>query len=155
MELKVLMVCLGNICRSPLAEGIFTEKAGHSSIQFQVDSAGTGNWHSGEPPDSRSIAIAKKHGIDISLQHARQIKPIDLTTFDLIFTMDKSVLNDVLDLAGSEEEKKKVFLLLEYANLSASSEVPDPYWGKEAEFESTFQLLESACSAILARLTKT
>ena len=155
IELKVLMVCLGNICRSPLAEGIFSEKAKQSSIQFHVDSAGTGNWHSGESPDPRSIAVAKKHGIDISHQRARQIKPNDFSTFDFIFTMDQSVHNDVVRLMGDKKEKDKVFLLLTYAGLSPSIEVADPYWGGEPEFESTYQLLNTACEAVVARFSKT
>ena len=133
--MKILMVCLGNICRSPLAEGIMRSKLGETCI---VDSAGTGNWHVGQKPDKRSIAIAQKYGIDISAQRARQFHLNDFEEFDLIFAMDSSNFQDLLSLAQKEEHKAKVQLILGDAN------VPDPYYGGEEGFENVYQMLDEA-----------
>ena len=133
--MKILMVCLGNICRSPLAEGIMRSKLGETCY---VDSAGTGNWHVGQKPDKRSIAIAQKYGIDISAQRARQFHLNDFEEFDLIFAMDSSNFQDLLSLAKKEEHKAKVQLILGDAN------VPDPYYGGEEGFENVYQMLDEA-----------
>lgn len=139
---KVLMVCLGNICRSPLAQGILSAKV--DSDQVFVDSAGTAAYHVGEQPDERSIAIARVNGIDISNQSARKFTKEDFHNFDHIFVMDQSNLENVLNQADSEEEKNKVQLILSLAD-GASNEVPDPYYGGEEGFELVYNLLDDAC----------
>ncbi len=144
--MKILMVCLGNICRSPLAEGIFQKKVAQKNLGWQVDSAGTGGWHAGEKPDRRSIAVAKKHGVEISEQRARQFKQADFDRFDRIFAMDKSNLANILALARSQQDREKVALLLENGG-----EVPDPYYD-DREFEPVFWLIDAACERALSRL---
>ncbi|WP_333660907.1 low molecular weight protein-tyrosine-phosphatase [Chishuiella changwenlii] len=145
--MKILMVCLGNICRSPLAEGILQSKVGE---QHLIDSAGTGDWHVGEQPDRRSIAVAKKYGVDISDQRAMHFNPIFFEEFDLIFAMDKQNLLDIKQLARTEEEKNKVKLILEDATNNADN-VPDPYYDGEEAFEHVYQLLDDATNAIVEK----
>ena len=145
--MKILMVCLGNICRSPLAEGILQAKAESYKLPWQVDSAGTGAYHVGEKPDPRSRAVANKHGLDISHQRARQFKAEDLDRFDLIFAMDSQNLQNILRLASSEEQKQRVKLILEFTG-SDERNVPDPYWDDNG-FEHVYQLLNTACDRIV------
>lgn len=142
---KILMVCLGNICRSPLAEGILKSKVDTSKVR--VDSAGTGGYHIGNPPDSRSIAVAQKHGINIKGQTCRKFTARDFETFDMIYVMDKSNHANVTALAKTIEEKNKVKLLLEEANL-AIAEVPDPYYGGTSGFDYVYDLIDKACDRI-------
>lgn len=146
MKVKVLMVCLGNICRSPLAEGILQAKLPQED--FLVDSAGTGNWHVGELPDQRSIAVARKYGIDLTTQRARQFKKSDFSTFDYIFVMDQSNYNNVVQLAEKPEDAQKVRLLLDVIHPGKKAEVPDPYYGGPDGFEHVFQLVDEACTLI-------
>ncbi len=110
--MKILMVCLGNICRSPLAEGILKHYIKREKLDWFVDSAGTGAWHIGNPPDPRSIEVAKKHGIDISDQRARKIRSSDFEEFDVIFAMDSSNYNDLQRYALDDEEKEKIKFIL-------------------------------------------
>jgi protein-tyrosine phosphatase len=138
------MVCLGNICRSPLAEGIMRSKL---TKNYYIDSAGTGGWHAGEAPDKRSIQTARNHGIDISKQSARKFTITDFDSFDVIFVMDQSNYKDVINLAPNEAAKSKVQLLLDN-----SKEVPDPYYGTLEDFEQVYQLLNQACEAIARKL---
>jgi protein-tyrosine phosphatase len=140
---KILMVCLGNICRSPLAEGILKSKL--PSAHFFVDSAGTSGFHSGSAPDSRSIEVAKKNGLDISQQRSRPFRAYDLEKFDIIFVMDTANYHDVIKYAQNDEERQKVKLILNYSN-SKTREVPDPYYGGENGFEHVYNLLEEACT---------
>ena len=150
MEIKILMVCLGNICRSPLAEGILQSKLPNN--KFLVDSAGTGAWHSGELPDKRSITIAKKYGIDLTNQRARQFTTADFEEFDYIYVMDKSNYKNVIQLAKSDEEKQKVDLILNVDSTTKNQEVPDPYYGGDDGFEQVYQLLDKACNKIADNL---
>ena len=143
------MVCLGNICRSPLAEGIMRSKL---SEDFTVDSAGTGGWHAGELPDKRSIATAKNRGLDITNQRARQFKRSDFDTFDHIFVMDNSNYKDVLALAPNEEAKSKVKLILNEIFPNENVDVPDPYYGGQDGFENVFDMLDKACEEIARKL---
>src|SRR5690606_8235316 len=143
--MKILMVCLGNICRSPLAEGILQSKLNDG---FVIESAGTGNWHVGQSPDERSVLIARKYGIDISKQRARQFQQDAFEKFDLIFVMDSSNYETVIKLAENEEQRKKVRLILDDAD------VPDPYFGGEEGFENVFQLLDRATDNFLDQLKK-
>lgn len=145
--MKILMVCLGNICRSPLAEGILQAKADAQGLPWEVDSAGTGAYHVGELPDPRSQAVARKYGLDISDQRARQFKAADLDRFDLIFAMDRSNYQNILRLAKTEEQRQKVKLILEFTG-SGETNVPDPYWDDNG-FEHVYQLLDTACDRIL------
>lgn len=140
------MVCLGNICRSPLAEGILQSKL--SSESFFVDSAGTGDWHIGSLPDKRSIAVAKKYNIDLTTQRARQFKISDFETFDRIYVMDKSNYENVIKLAPNNETKNKVKLILNEIKPGQNAEVPDPYFGGEDGFENVYRLLDEACNVI-------
>ncbi len=147
---KVLMVCLGNICRSPLAEGILKSKVNSSEIH--IDSAGTGGWHIGELPDSRSIDIARTNGIDISDQACRKFIEEDFDVFDYIYVMDKSNLIDVLSMARNDNDKMKVKLILEEISPGRSMEVPDPYYEGGRGFEKVFEMLDAACDKIENKL---
>ena len=134
------MICLGNICRSPLAEGVLKNKL--SSTHFRIDSAGTESFHIGKPPDYRSIKIAANHGIDISLKKARQFQLEDFYLFDKIYVMDRNNLRIIEQLAETSEQRDKVSLILK------NEEVPDPYYGDESDFEMVFGLLDNACDKI-------
>lgn len=138
--MKILMVCLGNICRSPLAEGILQSKL---SASFVVDSAGTIDMHEGNSPDHRSIQTAQNYNVDISQQKSRHFSVSDFQEYDRIYVMDQNNLKDVLKLATSEEERQKVSLILEN-----NQEVPDPYWSEMKEFDDVYQLLDEACERI-------
>lgn len=151
MAAKILMVCLGNICRSPLAEGILRSKL---SKDFLVDSAGTGSWHIGNAPDPRSIATAKNHGIDISNLKGRQFTKKDFSDFDYIYVMDNQNYSDVIELATLEEEKAKVQLILDEIFPGERVDVPDPYYGLQDGFEKVYNMLDEACDSIVAKLTK-
>jgi protein-tyrosine phosphatase len=143
--MKLLMVCLGNICRSPLAHGIMEHLAKEQGLDWEVDSAGTGNWHVGEGPDRRSIHTAREHGIDISGQVCRLFKVSDFNYYDHIFVMDKNNLRDILSMAGNEENRKKVKLLL------GDKIVPDPYYD-DTQFEPVFGMIEKGCKEIIKEL---
>ncbi|WP_027067276.1 low molecular weight protein-tyrosine-phosphatase [Maribacter sp. Hel_I_7] len=147
--MKVLMVCLGNICRSPLAEGILKSKVDATNIY--VDSAGTAGYHVGNAPDPRSIKVAHEHGIDISSQVCRKFTVSDFDTFDLIYAMDKSNYGNIIHLARRKEDAEKVKLLLSELN-TEHIEVPDPYYDAEDGFEQAFQMIDKACNIIAARL---
>tara|TARA_R110000744_G_scaffold5963_3_gene21084 strand:- start:2450 stop:2902 length:453 start_codon:yes stop_codon:yes gene_type:complete len=147
--MKVLMVCLGNICRSPLAEGILKSKVDATNIY--VDSAGTAGYHVGNAPDPRSIKVAHEHGIDISSQVCRKFTVSDFDTFDLIYAMDKNNYGNIIHLARRKEDAEKVKLLLSELN-TEHIEVPDPYYDAEDGFEQVFQMIDKACNIIAARL---
>ena len=146
MSTKILMVCLGNICRSPLAEGILKSKLTNSNTM--VDSAGTGAWHAGNLPDKRSIKVAEKHGIDITTQRARQITRDDLRVFDVVYAMDQSNYDNIILMCQSDAEKAKVKLILNEISFG-TSEVPDPYYGEGDGFENVYQMLNIACNEIV------
>jgi len=150
MQIKILMVCLGNICRSPLAEGLLASKL--PSNLFIVDSAGTGHWHVGKQPDNRSIETAKKRGLDITYQRGRQIHPKDFDAFDYIFVMDNSNYEDVIRLAKKPEHQQKVQRILDVLFPGDNVDVPDPYYGLENGFEQVFDMLDEACDLIAQQL---
>lgn len=152
MPVKILMVCLGNICRSPLAEGILQSKL--PSDKFTVDSAGTGDWHAGQGPDRRSVTTAKGRGLDISCQKARQIKPADFTNFDHIYVMDSSNLRDVTKLAQTPEAKAKVKLMMDEVFPGQKVDVPDPYYDGPDGFEKVYDMLDEACTLVAQKLIK-
>lgn len=152
MKTKILMVCLGNICRSPLAEGILASKL--DPTKFQVDSAGTAGYHVGNLPDRRSIATAKQHGLDISYQRSRKFVKNDFQTFDYIFAMDESNYDNILALAETTEDRAKVHLILNQISPNSNAEVPDPYYGGDQGFENVYQMLDKACSIFAEKLSK-
>lgn len=146
--LKILMVCLGNICRSPLAEGIMKHKIAAAGLSWQADSAGTGSWHVGDPPDPRSVAVAAKYEIDLTDQRARQFTKKDFDRYDLIFAMDSSNYQDILRMAAAEKQKKKVKLIMNESQPGRNVTVPDPYWDDDG-FEKVYQMLDRACEMII------
>ena len=150
MSVKILMVCLGNICRSPLAEGILASKLPKN--KFTVDSAGTGSWHIGRKPDERSIVTAKKNKIDISHQKGRQFAIRDFETFDYIYVMDNSNYNDVMHLAKTPEQRNKVQLILNELFPDENLDVPDPYYGLANGFDNVYEMLDQACDIIAHKL---
>ncbi|MDO3695104.1 low molecular weight protein-tyrosine-phosphatase [Wenyingzhuangia sp. chi5] len=147
---KVLMVCLGNICRSPLAEGILKSKLKNKNVV--VDSAGTGAYHIGKLPDVRSIEVAKKHGIDITDQRARKITKSDLDTFDFIFVMDESNYRNVLMMASNETQSAKISMIMKTIYPREDISVPDPYYGGDNGFEQVYQMLDEACDVIVNKI---
>lgn len=149
MKTKVLMVCLGNICRSPLAEGILQSKVDSNTVF--VDSAGTAGYHVGNPPDPRSVAVAQKYGLDISAQKCRRFSRMDFVEFDFIYVMDRNNFSDIASLARNQQEAEKVKLLLSEVNVGIH-EVPDPYHGGEDGFEDVYQMIDLACEAIAKKL---
>lgn len=150
MPVKILMVCLGNICRSPLAEGLLASKLPKEN--FFLDSAGTGNYHSGKEPDQRSIATAKKNGLDISHQKARQFSSRDFDTFDHIYVMDNTNYDDIVSLAKTEEQKQKVELILDALFPNENVDVPDPFYGLQNGFDMVWEMLDEATDIISKRL---
>ncbi|MFV8375286.1 low molecular weight protein-tyrosine-phosphatase [Flavobacterium sp. LB1P62] len=150
MRIKILMVCLGNICRSPLAEGILASKLPKN--KFTVDSAGTGSWHIGHSPDDRSIAVAKKNKINISNQKGRQFSTNDFDAFDYIYVMDNSNYSDVIELAKNEDQKEKVHLILNELFPNENVDVPDPYFGLPNGFEIVYNMLDEVCDVISKKI---
>lgn len=148
--MKVLMVCLGNICRSPLAEGIMSDMVQKENLDWKVDSAGTGSWHIGEQPHHGSIQIANQNGLDISQQRARKFSTSDFNNFDLILVMDSSNYNDVIRLAENQIDKEKVRLILNYSYPNMNMAVPDPYF--TGNFNEVFDLLKEACEKVLRNI---
>lgn len=145
---KILMVCLGNICRSPLAEGVMLHLIEKHQLNLHVDSAGTAGYHIGENPDKRTIANAKKHDIDLSSLVARQFHVSDFEKFDKIYVMDKNNHKNVLALTNNSSHHAKVDLLLNELHPGENREVPDPYYGGEQGFENVFQMVYKACEKI-------
>ncbi len=150
MHTKILMVCLGNICRSPLAHGILKSMVDHDTIF--VDSAGTSAFHKGEAPDIRSIGVAEKHYLNISNQKSRQFLASDFDAFDVIYAMDTANKKNILALAKTDAHKQKVKLILNESNPGLDLEVPDPYYGGKNGFEDVYQMLHKACLIIAKKL---
>ena len=151
MTTKVLMVCLGNICRSPLAEGIMRKRT--NKQDFLIDSAGTANYHQGATPDHRSIAIAALHNIDISKQQARQLTPADIDAFDHILVMDEENLSNALALCTSAAQRDKIALITTASEVDAPR-IPDPYYGGDDGFAHVYELLHDCCKNWLKKHTK-
>jgi protein-tyrosine phosphatase len=148
--MKILMVCLGNICRSPLAEGILAHKTKHLNVK--VDSAGTAAYHIGELPDTRSIEIAEKYNIDLTPQRARQFSRADFDEFDVIYAMDTNNYAHLISLAETKEERDKVRMILNEINPLACESVPDPYYGGENGFQNVYDMLDKACGKIVQNI---
>jgi len=147
---RILMVCLGNICRSPLAEGLLQSKLNFT--KFKVDSAGTYGGHAGSQPDKRSIAVAHKNGLDISPQRSRKFVIEDFNHFDMIYAMDDSNFKDLMSLAKTSEHQSKIRKILDEAFPGQSLEVPDPYHGGQQGFETVYKMLDKATSVIATKL---
>ena len=153
--MRILMVCLGNICRSPVAEGILRKKLhdqGFSSVQ--TDSAGTASYHLGEAPDHRMRSTSKENGVDIDDLRAREFVQSDFENFDLIYAMDQSNYNNILSLARSDEDEKKVRMILNEVKPGANEAVPDPYYGGDQGFQNVFELLDEATDIIIDKYVK-
>ncbi len=152
MKKRVLFVCLGNICRSPAAEGIFIKMVQDAGLQdvIHIDSAGTGGWHVGDGPDNRMIRHAKQRGYDLSQLEARQFSsPDDFHNFDYILTMDNSNYRNVTSLDVKKEHHHKVKLMTSFCRVHKIGEVPDPYYKEDEGFEHVLDLLEDACTELL------
>jgi len=150
---SILFVCLGNICRSPLAEGVFLHLVAEAGLseRFQIDSAGTGAWHVGERPDARAEMVAHQHGVELE-SRARQVTEDDLRTYDYVIAMDHENLRSLermADAAGSEAE---IRLLRDFDSDGGSDEVPDPYYGGASGFETVYEMVHRSCSALLKQL---
>ena len=151
--MNIFMVCLGNICRSPLADGLLRNKVQRYGLSTKVDSAGTANYHVGGSPDERMTETAMKNGIDITSLRARQFEVSDYDQFDLIYVMDKSNYHNVTRLARDEKDIEKVKLILdELGHSNSIQEVPDPYYGGQAGFDHVFDLLDRATDVIIEKL---
>ena len=153
MTVKVLFVCLGNICRSPLAEAAFRAAAGRIGLEAEADSAGTGGWHRGEPPDRRAIAAAQRNGIDISHLRARQVRPGDFQQFHHVIALDRENLADLraLQPAGS---RAQLSLLLDHVSGREGEAVADPYYGDDGQFDITWRDVAEAARALAAKLQR-
>lgn len=145
------MVCLGNICRSPLAEGILQSKVNSNTVS--IDSAGTAAYHIGKLPDERSIEVAQKHGIDITKQRARKFVVKDFDEFDIIFAMDDSNYQNILSLARNNTDEQKVRMILNETHPTKNLSVPDPYYGGNEGFENVYKMLDEACDIIADNLS--
>ncbi len=150
--MKILMVCLGNICRSPLAEGVLRQKAINKRLSFEVDSCGTADYHIGEAPDIRSIKKAAEYGIDISQHKGRQLSYQDFENFDKIFVMDTQNYKDVIRLAKTRGDIDKVQLMMGVLYPNDKINVPDPYYGDYDGFEEVYQMLDKACETYLQHI---
>lgn len=146
--MKILMICLGNICRSPLAEGIMENKIKEHGLDWTVDSAGTSGWHIGEKPDPRSIETARQNGLDISHQKSRKIRSTDIDEFDRIYVMDDQNLRDTLRYCHTDKEKARVQKIMDVLPENKQPNVPDPYFG-EFGFDLVYKMLSEACDKII------
>ncbi len=149
--MKILMVCIGNICRSPMAEGIMKKKALEKGLDWQIDSAATTNYHIGQPPHHLSQKICKLHNIDISAQRARLFLKEDVEEYDYIYAMATDVLEDIKDIVGGHYAAKNIGLLLEDLQPYERQDVPDPYYGTKSNYQFAFDLISKGCDAIVEK----
>jgi protein-tyrosine phosphatase len=147
--MKILMVCLGNICRSPLAEGVLQEKAFKAGLNWSVESAGTNGYHNGEAPHRLSQKVAKLNGIDISNQRSRKLKAEDFDVYDRIYAMATDVVDDIKRIAGKKYNAEKVALLMNEIHPGKNMDVPDPWYGTEPGYHEVFKMIDEACNAII------
>ena len=153
--MKVLMVCLGNICRSPLAEGILQQKARAAGLDWEIDSAGTNGYHTGEAPHHLSQKVARHNGIDISKQRSRKFTAADLQRFDKIYAMAGDVVDEMRRIAGRQYDASKVSLLLDEVHPGRHEDVPDPWYGPEPGYHEVYRLIEGAADRIIAKYGQT
>jgi protein-tyrosine phosphatase len=151
--MKILMVCLGNICRSPLAEGILQHKAIKAGLNWEVDSAGTNGYHTGEPPHNLSIKVAALHGIDISLQKSRKFTSGDFEDYDIIYAMANDVLENMRTIGKNKFDTNKVSLFLEESFPGEEKDVPDPWNGPETDYREVFEIIDRNCDSIINKYT--
>ncbi|HRP57130.1 low molecular weight protein-tyrosine-phosphatase [Agriterribacter sp.] len=149
--MKILMVCLGNICRSPLAEGIMESKIEQARLSWQVDSAGTNGYHVGEPPHRLSQKVALMHGVDISGQRARNITGNDFDEFDIIYVMAEDVADEIKWRTGKKFNPAKVKLLMNEVYPGRNMDIPDPWYGAEPGYHKVFEMINKACDKIIER----
>ena len=150
--MRILFVCMGNICRSPTAEGVMRRLLEDEGLDIEIDSAGTGGWHAGEPPDERATLAARRRGVTLE-GAARQVRPEDFRRFDLLIALDRSNLRELLAQAPDEEAAEKVRLLREFDPAAAGDlDVPDPYYGGDRGFETVLDLVEAACRGLIDEL---
>ena len=147
--MRILMVCLGNICRSPLAEGILRQKTKH--LNLTIDSAGTAGYHIGKSPDPRAVAIAKKHNINISKLIARKFSRLDFENFDTIYVMDTNNLSHLISLSSNAKERNKIRLILDEIDPKSHNSVPDPYYDDNG-FKMVYNMLNEACEKIAIKI---
>jgi len=147
-----MMVCLGNICRSPLAEGILQDKVNKRGLDWEVASSGTAGYHVGELPDSRSMDISRKHGVDISHQRSQKFQPSFLDEYDFILAMDLNNYEDILSLCTTDKQRQKVQLIMDYGDDPSIREVPDPYYGGRDGFANVYDMLDEATEGFLQTL---
>jgi len=152
-RMKILMVCLGNICRSPMAEGILQQKALQAGLNWKVDSAGTNGYHTGETPHPLSQKVARLNGIDISKQRARNFVEEDFNRFDKIYAMAGDVLDDISSIAGKRFDPVKADLLLNELFPGENRDIPDPWYGAEEGYHEVFKIMNEACDAIIKKIT--
>jgi protein-tyrosine phosphatase len=151
--MKILMVCLGNICRSPLAEGILQHKANKAGLNWKVESAGTNHYHIGEPPHKLSQKVAKLNGIDICDQRARRFIAEDFYSYDKIYALADDVLDDIKDIAGKKFDSSKVDLLMNELHPGEDRSVPDPWYGTEPGYHEVYKILDAVCNKIIEKAT--
>jgi protein-tyrosine phosphatase len=149
--MKILMVCLGNICRSPLAEGILQQRANENKLNWVVESAGTNGLHNGEAPHRLSQKVAKENGVDISHQISRKFTPTDFDTYDKIYVMAKDVLEDVKKIAAEKFDNSKIDFFLNEINPNTNADIPDPWYGNEDGYVKVFKLIDETCNAIIQK----
>lgn len=149
--MRILMVCLGNICRSPLAEGILQEKVKKAGLNWVVDSAGTNHYHTGDPPHPLSQKVALANGIDITNQRARKFTSEDLNQFDKIYALAGDVLNDIRRITGNKFDSSKVDLLMNEQYPGKNLDVPDPYYGGEPDFHEVYELLDEVLDQLILK----
>ncbi len=152
--MKILFVCLGNICRSPAADGVVRKKAAEAGLDIEIDSAGIGGWHIGQLPDSRMRACGRRHGYDFN-HRARQVSASDFERFDIIMGMDAQNISDLRAKAPTEEAKKKIRLMADYlVDHKGQKSIPDPYYGDDSDFEYALELVEDAADNIIRLIGK-
>ncbi len=151
--MKVLMVCLGNICRSPLAEGILQDKAIKAGLSWSVESAGTNGYHTGEAPHRLSQKVAKLNGIDISQQRSVKFSANDFEVYDKIYVMASDILEDVKKIAGKKFDSSKIDYLMNELVPGQNLDVPDPWYGAEPGYHEVYELIDKACAAIIEKYT--
>lgn len=148
-SMKILFVCLGNICRSPIAHGILEHQIQNLELDWIVDSAATANYHTSKPPHVLSQQVCQSHGVQIANQRARQISDSDFDYYDVIYTMDEAVHNELLNKYDWHPEHKKLILITNLDSQSLTQGIPDPYYGEQKDFENVFQLLDELCKKII------
>ena len=149
--MKILMVCLGNICRSPLAEGILQEKAFRAGLNWSVESAGTNGYHDGDPPHRLSQKVAKLNGIDISRQRSRRFVPSDFETYDKIYALAANVVDEIAYIARDKFDRKKIDLLMNEMYPGRNLDVPDPWYGDEPDYHEVYKMLNAVCEKIVEK----